>query len=62
MRALARWHPVALQEYADLLASKQSFLLYGEPEWAVDQLTRDRITLTLVGGGSGGRALFLATP
>ena len=61
MRALSRWHPIAIESYEELRARSEPFLVYGDVGWLQEELVRDGARLQLVTSGNG-HELFLVTP
>jgi dolichyl-phosphate-mannose-protein mannosyltransferase len=61
LEGLARWHPMAVVRYEDLLRRREPFLAYADASWLPHRLARDGARLELL-GATFEDSLILVTP
>jgi hypothetical protein len=62
MRALNRWQPVKIEEYADMIRRRTPFYIYGDARWLTLQVMHDGARVELVGEGYGQQLLRVTWP
>jgi hypothetical protein len=61
MRALSRWHPIAIAEYDELRAAGRPYYVYGDKHWLLVQIRADGGRAEMLGEGFG-HTLVRVTP
>ena len=62
MRALNRWRPISIEEYATVKARTEPFFVYGDARWLILQLLHDGARVEFVGAGFGQELLRVTLP
>ena len=62
MRALNRWRPISIEEYATVRRRTEPFFVYGDARWLILQLLHDGARVEFVGTGFGQELLRVTLP